>query len=684
MEEAVEQLLEIAQASYPDTSGFTAAELDELRDSLRSEGIRVSELNNRRYLGNKHSLTPFIREVVDSNCGKISSVADVFAGTGAVANAFKDKQIVTNDLLHSNYLANVAWFSPETYRPQLIVDVIALLNSIRTSEQNYVRENFADTYFSADDCSLIGLARGLVQRGDELELFNPHESAILTTAILYGMDRTANTVGHYDAYRKGAKFSKPLEFPVLLPAIDLNESNQVLNADANQIVESLHCDVLYLDPPYNSRQYSDAYHLLENIARWEKPEVFGVARKMDRTAIKSDYNTKNAPAALRDLVDKARAKYVLFSYNNMAQKGNGRSNAKISDEEILEILSQKGKVTVFEASHRAFSAGKSSISDHAERLFLCEVGTQEEPERAPGTIVRSPINYIGGKARLMPQLQPLLPRTELFVDLFAGGCTVGANVDAKEVWFNDNDFRLMNLMEYLTSEDPRTIEEAVQGTIDKYDLSDTFQRSYASYGVDSSAGLASVNKEPYLKLRADFNSLIDSGDAPELLYALVIFGFNNQIRFNRSGKFNLPAGKRDFNSQMRRKLHLFSQRLSMIDHRFTSRDFRDVDITETPKDTIFYCDPPYLITQATYNENGGWSEKDEMDLLSFLDRVSESGRRFALSNVLEAKGRSNAILKEWVASSSVNVHDLTMSYHNSNYQRSRASSTTLEVLVTNY
>ena len=390
-EEAVGSLSVMVQAPYRTTSDFTVSELETFRSSVRSKGVRISELNNRRYLGNKHSLTPFIRKVVDDNCETISSVADVFAGTGAVANAFKDKQIISNDLLYSNYLAHVAWFSPEPYRPQLIVDVVGFLNSVHTSEMNYVRENFADTYFSADDCSLIGLARELVESGDKLGLFTPRESAILTTSILYGMDRSANTVGHYDAYRKGAKFDKPLEFPVLLPDIELDPCNRALNADANEVVGSLDCDLLYLDPPYNSRQYSDAYHLLENIACWKKPEVFGVARKMDRSDIKSDYNTKSAPAALKDLVDKAQATYILFSYNNMAQKGNGRSNAKISDDEIMTILSKKGHVTVFETPHRAFSAGKSSIAGNVERLFLCEVEKESVESEVPEVVVKSPI-----------------------------------------------------------------------------------------------------------------------------------------------------------------------------------------------------------------------------------------------------------------------------------------------------
>ena len=128
---------------------------------------------------------------------------------------------------------------------------------------------------------------------------------------------------------------------------------------------------MYIDPPYNSRQYCDTYHLLENVARWEKPPVYGVARKMDRKALKSRYCTRDAVSAFETLVADIRARYILFSYNNMAAKGNGRSNAKLSDADILRILRTRGEVRVFSEAYRAFSAGQSDIEDHAERLFLC-------------------------------------------------------------------------------------------------------------------------------------------------------------------------------------------------------------------------------------------------------------------------------------------------------------------------
>ena len=159
--------------------------------------------------------------------------------------------------------------------------------------------------------------------------------------------------------------------------MDNNPENRCFNEDANELVKRITADLVYIDPPYNSRQYCDTYHLLENVARWRKPQVFGVAKKMDRSGMKSKYCTRGAAEALQALIRDVRARYILLSYNNMAEKGNDRSNAKISDEDIFRILGQKGRVQVFSEGYRAFSAGKSEITENAERLFLCTCFDEE-------------------------------------------------------------------------------------------------------------------------------------------------------------------------------------------------------------------------------------------------------------------------------------------------------------------
>lgn len=341
--------------------------------AIKKENYKTSLINNRRYLGNKYKLLPFITKVVDKECSDIQSIADIFAGTGAVSSAFTDKIIITNDLMYSNYICNYAWFGSETYNQQTIIDYVVHYNSLVKLKDNYMTDNFADTYFSRDDCAKIGYIREDIEKNYKKKNINDRERAILITSLLYAMDKIAKTCGHYDAYRKGAEFDKPLELLVPLAEMHNNPNNRCYNEDANNLVGSINADLVYIDPPYNSRQYCDAYHLLENVARWEKPEVFGVARKMDRTKLKSKYCTKSAAEAFEDLVGNITSKYILLSYNNMAEKGNDRSNAKISDEDILRILENKGTVKVFSENYKPFTTGKSDISENEERLFLCTV-----------------------------------------------------------------------------------------------------------------------------------------------------------------------------------------------------------------------------------------------------------------------------------------------------------------------
>ena len=339
--------------------------------AVKTNEYKTSLINNRRYLGNKYKLLPFITKVVNEECSDINSVADIFAGTGAVSSAFTDKVLITNDLMYSNYICNYAWFGAEEYDPQTIIDCVIRYNSLCDLEDNYMTDNFSDTYFSRDDCAKIGYIREDIECLYENGSINKRERAILITSLLYAMDKIANTCGHYDAYRKGVVFDKPLELYVPLAEVHNTADNQCYNTDANELVKDISADLVYIDPPYNSRQYCDAYHLLENVARWEKPEVFGVAKKMDRSTMKSKYCTQSATEAFEQLIKDIIAKYILLSYNNMAAKGNDRSNAKISDDDILRILKQKGEVKVFSESYKAFTTGKSDIDDNQERLFLC-------------------------------------------------------------------------------------------------------------------------------------------------------------------------------------------------------------------------------------------------------------------------------------------------------------------------
>ncbi len=655
--------------------------------------MKLVAINNRRYIGSKYRMLDFINEVMKKEKIEYSSFLDLFGGTGIVGYYFNNEntKIYVNDLLKSNYLSYIAWFGSEKIDKKKLKEYINIYNSIKVQEDNYFSINFSDTYFSKENCRKIGYIREDIENKYLNNEINYRERAILITSLLYAMDKIANTVGHYDAYRKNGDLDKKLGLGMLdLKPNKVNKNNKVFNEDSNELIRTISADVVYIDPPYNSRQYSDAYHLLENVATWEKKEVFGVAKKMERDNLKIKYCSVSAPLVFKDLIENINAKYIIISYNNMGSKGANRSQAKISDDEMLSILRKKGKVMIYEMDFNQFTTGKTNIENHKERLFVCKVGSKANIKHNEEVVkeekVKSPLNYTGGKYRILDQLIPIFPKQlDLFVDLFSGGANVGVNVEAKRIVCVDKQKEIIRLMNLFKKYDDVYIIDKLESIIFKYNLSNSLLNGYSAYGCSSDKGLGSYNKNNYLNLRNDYNNMKnDSIEKDFLFLTLIIYGFNNQIRFNSIGEFNMPVGKRDFNNSLRRNLKKFITKLKSKNIEFINSDFRELAI-EMSDNTLVYCDPPYFLGMASYNENGGWTEKDEMDLLNYLTYLDSKGIKFALSNLIEHKGQKHEILDKWIKEHNYNIHYINCNYNNSNYHKKQKNDTkSIEVLVTNY
>lgn len=277
-------------------------------------------------------------------------------------------------------------------------------------------------------------------------------------------------------------------------------------------------------------------------------------------------------------------------------------------------------------------------------------------------LAKSPLNYTGGKFKLLPQLLPLFPEDiDTFYDLFAGGCNVGVNVGANRIICNDIETHVIDLMKEVQKNGVTNSLNILKNTIEKYKLSKT-------------------NEEGFKRLRDDYNNGNKSWD---MFYALVTNAFNNQIRFSKQGNYNIPFGRRDFNPNLEKNFIKFFNKVNEKNIEFISSSFLDLEIEDLNSEDFVYCDPPYLITCATYNEQGGWNINLEKSLLNNLDRINNRGVRFALSNVLENKGRSNDILKEWAKK--YKIHYLNNSYGSCSYHaKDKAKNNTVEVLITNY
>ena len=649
--------------------------------------METFDISNRRYLGSKSKLISFIHEVVEHNCKDINSILDVFGGTGVVGYSFnKQCSVIVNDILKTNLVAYDTFFSNKKINVNKLKKTINEFNELNNIEDNYYSIHFANTYLSEENMKKVGSIRDTIDAFYLNKKINKREKSILICSLLYAIDKIANTVGHYDAYRKKGDLNKPLYLQ--LPNLSLDEyntNNQIYNRNSNELVKDVYADLVYIDPPYNSRQYCDAYHFLENVALNQKPEVFGTAKKMSRDTLKSKYCTSKAPNEFADLIENINAKYILVSYNNTGEKGNARSNAKISDNEILNALKRKGEVKVFQQDFNVFTTGKTKLSDHKERLFLCIVGKESKMKvENPKGLVKSPLNYTGGKYKLLDQLLKKIPNNiDLFLDVFSGGGNVGINIDSNQVLCIDKEEKLISLFKYFQTHDYYDVVKRLDELSNKFNLSNTFIHGYEYYGCNSANGVGSFNKPGFLKLREYYNKSKVKED--EIFLLLLIYSFNNQIRFNNQGEFNLPVGKRDFNASLRKKLELFMNKLNGKKIAFKNLDFRDIDLDQiSGLNSFLYLDPPYYLGTASYNENGGWSENDEEDLLNFLTKVNDKQIRFALSNVIEHKGKIHKKLVDWCIHYGFNINYINCSYKNSNYHIKDKDAITREVLITNY
>ena len=335
---------------------------------------------NRRYTGSKYKLADWITNLITENCIG-NSFCDIFAGTAIMSKQMLEyiDDIYINDFLFSNEVIYKAFFEQKEFdlvKLERIRDYFRDLN-VSSLASNYVSENFGGKFFSKNDALMIGFIREYIEKITDL---NEKEKNILIASLLYSADKAANTVGHYDAYIKGKEISDTFYFDLISPYQYNKKNIHISRKDANQLAKEISCDIVYIDPPYNSRQYSRFYHVLENITSWKKPELFGEARKPEAENM-SDYCRSSATSVFENLIISLKCKYIVVSYNNTYNSKSSSSRNKITLEDIKRILEKKGSVMVFEKTHQFFNAGKTSLNDHKELIFITKVGGQNEKNK---------------------------------------------------------------------------------------------------------------------------------------------------------------------------------------------------------------------------------------------------------------------------------------------------------------
>lgn len=360
-----EQILNVAKQKLESKGNYLSVAADSL------PGATIP-LESRRYIGCKQKLIDWIFDIIQHETKNIHTATDIFAGTGVVAKkmlSLYDKVII-NDFLLSNNQIYKAFFKNGKWNKEKILKKIELYNSLETAtlEDNYFSINYGGKYFDYDMSKKIGWIREDIENSKS-EL-TEKEYAILLATLIYNIDKHANTLGHFEAYIK-----KPIKKSELkLRLIDVKEFKNltIYREDSNKLAKEIKSDLVYIDPPYNSRQYCRFYHVYENLVKWDKPILSGVAMKPPAENM-SKYCTSKAPEAFSDLVKNLDAKYLAVSYNNTYNSKSGSSKNKIKLEEIEEILNAKGETKKFAKDYRFFNAGKSDLENHQELLYITKV-----------------------------------------------------------------------------------------------------------------------------------------------------------------------------------------------------------------------------------------------------------------------------------------------------------------------
>ncbi|WP_434641852.1 Dam family site-specific DNA-(adenine-N6)-methyltransferase [Thermoanaerobacterium thermosaccharolyticum] len=639
-----------------------------------------------RFIGSKMNLLKNIESVIDENITtKVDTFMDLFSGTGIVAEYFKKRyRIISNDILYFSFIIQKAKIENNSI-PKFsglkkigIDDPLYYLENekFEITDKFFITQNYSPynncerMYFTVANASRIDFIRLKINEWKEKSYITEREFAYLLATLIEAVPYISNISGTYGAYLK--HWDKRALSNLKLRRIDIidnQRNNRCYNEDANDLIKRVKGDILYIDPPYNGRQYITNYHLLETIARYDNPLIYGKTGL--RLYEKSLYCLKNEVYSVFDeLIKQAKFRYIIVSYS---------SDGLLTEKEIEDIMLKYGKKDTYRIYKIPYRKYKSKHKQKENELFEYIFYIQKDVKNYKKTIkqvktkinfykgkeyIKSPLNYIGGKYKLLDQIMPLFPKNiNSFVDLFAGGFNVGINVNAKKIYANDINNYVIEILDTFKNKSAEEIISYIENRIFEF-------------------GLSKQNEEGFKKFRNYYNSTKNPLD----LYTLICYSFNYQFRFNNNQEYNNPFGRNrsHFSDALKKKLIRFVNELHNKNVEFICGEFECFDFTRITKDDFVYCDPPYLITTGSYNDgNRGfqdWNINQEIKLLNLLDLLNKKKIRFALSNVLRHKGKENKILIEW--SKKYNIHYLKNNYSNSSHNTSKGESE--EVLITNY
>lgn len=590
--------------------------------------------NYMRFIGNKELIHSEVRELLEEHnlTGKNLTLFDAFCGSGAISDALKDSfNIIANDALswcvmytRGRVRANSCEFA------QLGFDPFAFLNSNRKISKGFFYKNYSPggsnrMYFTQQNAGRIDYFRKIIETWRESQLLNEDEYAFLIASLLESVSVVSNTAGVYGAFLKhwDSRALKPIEFRKVDYRRSLQCNASFINFKIEDIISDVNCDVLYLDPPYTQNQYGTQYHLFETLVLNDNPKVSAITGSRSTTPLRSDWSKNYKSHILFDkLLAKTKARYIVLSYSK---------DGFMSKSFIEASMKRYGRPETFickKIDYKKYTNFKSrEKDDHFEYLFFVERKKENE------ILYESPLNYIGSKAKMASLISRNAPKQfNSFVDAFGGGFNVGINIKANRIIYNDVNHFVTNL-------------------VSSFKTTDTYQYILFIKRIINKFKLEPEKVDSYVRVRNYYNSFpLDKRD-PRLLYSVLLYGFNQQIRFNSSHDFNNPVGMRWFNDKVLEKMISFSREIKEKNVRFESKDYQDL-LSEIDGDTFTYLDPPYLLTNGSYNDGKrgfhGWNAETEKRFFDFVDILNTEGKPFMISYVTEHKGKFNSKLVEWI------------------------------------
>lgn len=609
-----------------------------------------------RFIGNKTRLLQEINNFFRNNSISGDIFCDIFAGTSSVGDFFKSKyKIISNDFLKfSSDIAKAKLLNNKIpdfkkFKKQYKTEPFSYFNKKEYKYENnyYITNNYSPKgnrqYFTEKNAIKIDGIRIEIEEIYKNKFFNEKEYYFILGSLHESIMRFSNTSGTYEAYLKEWDKRSLKEFK-LLPLEFLqknlkNKNNEIYNNDANKIIRKINGDILYIDPPYTITEYSSAFHVLETISRYDFPQIKGKTGRRIINDRKSLYTRKKeAIFAFEDLIRQAQFKHIVISYSN-------ESLIPLSElKDMLKIYSIDDNVIEYKIPYRQYKSIK--LSKKSNGLYEVLLYIKKDIE-----FIKSPLNYSGSKNKLLPQMIKYLPgHIDTFIDVMGGAFNVGANVVANTVVYNEYNKYVYEIIKMLLSAKQKNLLEYIKEEIKKYNLDNG-------------------NRIEYNNFRDKYNKQ----QTPKDLFILSMFSFQNQLRYNSQHKFNTPVGNCAFNKTLEQRILKFKPKSKNIN--FYNQDFIKFDYKKYSKQSLFYFDPPYFITNATYNDGKrgfkGWNSDLETKLLKYITKLHIDGYKFMLSNIIEHKGKENHILKEWIETHNFNVYTLK-------------SNSRKEILITNY